>query len=170
VLPPVAPYSDAPRARETGGDRRDFARCPISQDQQSSALFKHASRAVVANGFLSRQTAPLAAALASSSGSASAVTMMTGTRQCPAVSACLRSNPHIPGICTSVMTQSHEISPCRAMNSSAEANSRAPYPNERSDSTSAARNCPSSSITTIVCSFDTVILSADPLIGSFRLP
>jgi hypothetical protein len=152
-------YDSVLRARD---GRSDFARCPARHDQQSNALLKHDSRVVAAKGFLSRQTAPLAAALAFSSGSASAVIMMTGTGQCRAVSACLRSNPHIPGICTSVMTQSHENSPCTAKNSSAEANSRAPYPNERSDSTSAVRNCVSSSITAIVRSFDTIILSAVP--------
>src|ERR1700738_1343860 len=55
----------------------------------------------------------------------------------------------------SVTTQSHELSPPAAKNSSADANPRARYSNEQSDSTSAVRNGSSSSITAIRGSLDT---------------
>src|SRR5258706_12220036 len=55
----------------------------------------------------------------------------------------------------SVMTQSHEISPLAAKNSSADANPRARYPSEQSESTSASRNGSSSSMTAIKGSLDT---------------
>jgi hypothetical protein len=107
------------------------------------------------NGFLSRQTAPTTAALTSSSGSIRAVIMITGTLEPRDVSSSLRSSPLIPGMCTSVTMQSHDLSPFAATNSSAEANPRAPYPSEQSDSTSAIRNDSSSSITAIRGSLDT---------------
>src|SRR5712675_3034903 len=55
----------------------------------------------------------------------------------------------------SVMTQSHEFSPLAARNSSADANPRARYPSEQSESTSAVRNGSSSSMTVIRGSADT---------------
>src|SRR6266436_5155855 len=55
----------------------------------------------------------------------------------------------------SVMTQSHEFSPLAARNSSADANPRARYPSEQSESTSAVRNGSSSSMTAIRGSLDT---------------
>src|SRR5712671_4051862 len=53
------------------------------------------------------------------------------------------------------MTQSHELSPLAAKNSSADANPRARYPSEKIDSTSAVRNGSSSSMTAIRGSPDT---------------
>src|SRR6267378_2913645 len=55
----------------------------------------------------------------------------------------------------SVMTQSHEFPPLAAKNSSADANPRARYPSEQSESTSASRNGSSSSMTAIKGSLDT---------------
>src|SRR5713101_8176923 len=55
----------------------------------------------------------------------------------------------------SVMTQSHELSPLAAKNSSPDANPRARYPSEQSDSTSAVRNGSSSSMTAMRGSLDT---------------
>src|SRR5262245_41269369 len=51
--------------------------------------------------------------------------------------------------------QAHGSVPSRAINSSAEANPRAPYPSEESDSTSATRNNSSSSMTAINGCLDT---------------
>src|SRR5277367_3793214 len=56
----------------------------------------------------------------------------------------------------SVMTQSHEPCASAARNSAADANPRAPYSSEQSDSTSAVRNGSSSSMTAIKSSFDTL--------------
>src|SRR5215470_10390218 len=53
------------------------------------------------------------------------------------------------------MTQSYGSVPSPAKNSSADANPRAPYPSEESDSTSATRNDPSSSMTAIKRSLGT---------------
>src|SRR5262249_600761 len=53
------------------------------------------------------------------------------------------------------MMQSYGSVPSPAINSSADANPRAPYPSDESESTSAARNDLSSSITAIKCSVDT---------------
>src|ERR1700722_9474191 len=53
------------------------------------------------------------------------------------------------------MTPSHDPSPFTATNSSADANPRAPYPSEWSDSTSARRKDSSSSMTAISSSLDT---------------
>src|SRR5260370_39890364 len=55
----------------------------------------------------------------------------------------------------SVTTQSHELSPFAAKNSSADANPRARYSNEQSESTSASRKGSSSSTTAIKGSLDT---------------
>src|SRR5882757_4325242 len=55
----------------------------------------------------------------------------------------------------SVMIQSHEFSPLAAKSSSPDANPRARYPSEQSDSTSAVLNGSSSSITAIRGSLDT---------------
>src|SRR6202035_955619 len=55
----------------------------------------------------------------------------------------------------SVMTRSHDPSPSPSINSSADANPRAPYPNEQRDSTSAIRKDSSSSMTAIDSSPDT---------------
>src|SRR6266849_3480262 len=55
----------------------------------------------------------------------------------------------------SVITQSHELSPLAARNSSPDANPRARYPSEQSDSTSAVLNGSSSSMTAIRGSLDT---------------
>lgn len=60
------------------------------------ALSRQPISAAASNGFLSKQTAPLATALASRPGSARAVIMMTGTLEPRAVSSCLRSNPLMP--------------------------------------------------------------------------
>ena len=49
------------------------------RDQPSNALCRQSIRASASNGFLSKQNEPLAAALISSPGSATAVIMMTGT-------------------------------------------------------------------------------------------
>src|SRR5215475_2850775 len=53
------------------------------------------------------------------------------------------------------MTQSYGSVPSPAINSSADANPRAPYPSEESESTSATRNDSSSSMTAIKRSLDT---------------
>src|SRR3984885_8804042 len=119
------------------------------------ALSRQSIRAVDSNGFLSKQTAPAAAARGSSPGSARAVIMMTGALESQAVSSRLRSSPLIPGICRSVMTQSHERLASFAIKSSADAYPNAPYPSEPSASTSAVRNGSSSSITDISSSLDT---------------
>src|SRR5215510_2499320 len=55
----------------------------------------------------------------------------------------------------SVMTQLYGSVPSPAKNSSADANPRAPYPNEDSASTTATRNDSSSSMTAIKGSLDT---------------
>src|SRR5580704_844146 len=62
----------------------------------------------------------------------------------------------------SVMMQSHHASPSPAINSSADANSRASCPIERSNSTSAVRKESSSSTTEIDSSLDTLILYLEP--------
>ena len=72
--------------------------------------------------------APLAKALASNSASERAVIMMTGVVEPWAVSSSLRSIPLMPGMCTSVITQSDEAFPAAAINSSAEAYPSAEYP------------------------------------------
>ena len=62
------------------------------------ALSRQPIKALGSNGFLSKQTAPAAAAFASSPGSARAVIMMTGTLESRAESSRLRSNPLMPGM------------------------------------------------------------------------
>ena len=62
------------------------------------ALSRQPIKALGSNGFLSKQTAPAAAAFASSPGSARAVIMMTGTLKSRAESSRLRSNPLMPGM------------------------------------------------------------------------
>src|SRR5215208_5046182 len=61
----------------------------------------------------------------------------------------------------SVMTQLHATCRSSMINSSADAKPLASYSNERSASTSAARNGASSSMTAIKGSFDTVLSSTD---------
>ncbi len=121
-----------------------------------SALSRHSTSALDSNGFLSKQTAPTAAAFASSPGSTRAVIMMTGILRLRHIKRRARSNPLMPGMCTSVITQSHDFSPSAATNSSAEMNARAAYPSEPSDLTSALRNGSSSSMTATEGSLDTL--------------
>ena len=70
----------------------------VQRDQALSAVFRHFSSASISNGFLSKQTAPLATALASRSGSVRAVIIITGTAEPRFVSSRLRSRPLMPGI------------------------------------------------------------------------
>ena len=109
-------------------EKLGFARDPRHQEWLGAlrALSRQPIRSLDWNGFLSKQTAPAAFAFASRSGSARAVITMNGNSESRDASNCMRSNPLMPGIWTSVMTQMQDRSPFPETNSSAEANPRAP--------------------------------------------
>jgi len=72
-----------------------------------SAVSRQAIIALASNGFLNKQIAPLAVALASSPGSALAVIMIIGIFEPRDLSNRARSRPLMPGMWISVMTQSN---------------------------------------------------------------